>query len=98
MVTSLALDYENELIYFADQLAHKIERIGFDGKNRKILLTDVAYPHALTLYGDSIYFGDWTTRSVVCADKDTGENRTRIIDNLEYIMDLLAYHKSRQTG
>ncbi len=98
VVTSIALDYENELIYFAERLDHNIQRVDFQGNNRKILLTDVAYPCALTLYSSSIYFGDWKTRSVGSADKNTGKNRTRIMGNLEYVMDLLAYHKSRQTG
>ena len=97
-VTSLTLDYENKWIYFADKLVHTIERVDFGGKNRKKLLSDVAYPQALTLYSNSIYFGDWKTRSVGRADKNTGQNRTRIMDNLEYVMDLLTYHKSRQTG
>ena len=97
-VTSLTLDYENKWIYFADKLVHTIERVDFGGKNRKMLLSDVAYPQALTLYSNSIYFGDWKTRSVGRADKNTGQNRTRIMDNLEYVMDLLTYHKSRQTG
>ena len=97
-VTSLVLDYENGWIYFADKLVHTIERVDFNGNNRKELLKDVAYPRALTLYSSSIYFGDWITKSVGRADKNTGENRTRILDNLEFVMDLLTYHKSRQTG
>ncbi|XP_065070459.1 low-density lipoprotein receptor-related protein 6-like [Rhopilema esculentum] len=97
-VTSMTLDYENNWLYFADSLVHTIERIDFNGKNRKKLLTNVANPQALTLYNRSIYFGDWKTKSVGRADKDTGQNRTRILNNLEFVMDLLTYHKSRQTG
>ena len=97
-MTSLVLDYENNWIYFADRLVHTIERIDFNGNNRKKLLNDVAYPQALTLYSSSIYFGDWLTKSVDRADKNTGQNRTRILDNLEFVMDVLTYHKSRQTG
>ena len=94
----MTLDYENNWLYFADSLVHTIERIDFNGKNRKKLLTNVANPQALTLYNRSIYFGDWKTKSVGRADKDTGQNRTRILNNLEFVMDLLTYHKSRQTG
>ena len=92
------LDYENDWIFFADSLVHTIERVDFKGSNRKMLLTEVPNPQALTLYSSSIYFGDWYTKSVGRADKNTGQNRTRILDNLEFVMDLLTYHKSRQTG
>jgi len=97
-VTSLVLDYENNWIFFADSLVHTIERVDFKGNNRKRLLSDVPNPQALTLYSSSIYFGDWFTKSVGRADKNTGQNRTKILDNLEFVMDLLTYHKSRQTG
>ena len=96
-MTSLVIDYENDWIYFADRLVHTIERVNFQGHSRK-KLCDVPNPQALTLYSSSIYFGDWYTKSVGRADKDTGQNRTRILDNLEFVMDLLTYHKSRQTG
>ena len=97
-VTSLVLDYENNWIFFADSLVHTIERVDFKGNNRKRLLSDVPNPQALTLYSSSIYFGDWFTKSVGRADKNTGQNRTKILDNLEFVMDLVTYHKSRQTG
>lgn len=97
-VTSLVLDYENDWIYFADVTAHTIERVDFKGNNRKRLLNNLPHPQALTLYSSSIYYGDWSTKSVGRADKNTGQNRTRIRDNLDFVMDLLTYHKSRQTG
>nr|CAD7443152.1 unnamed protein product [Timema bartmani] len=47
---------------------------------------------------DYIYWTDWKTGNIECANKTTGCNRTRIHAQLEYITDILVFHNSRQSG
>ena len=55
-------------------------------------------PHGLTLYEDYIYWTDWVDKSIERANKTSGENRTRISEDLDLIMDILVFHASRQAG
>ena len=96
--SGLTLDYEQQHIYWADIIQHTIERVDFSGQNKVKLLKSVPHPYGLTMYSKFVYFSDWVTKTIERADKETGHNRTRILDNLEYVMDVLAYHRSRQTG
>jgi len=47
---------------------------------------------------DYLYWTDWNTRSIERANKTTGSNRTRIQGDLDYVMDILVFHASRQSG
>lgn len=55
-------------------------------------------PYGLTQYEDFIYWTDWSTNSIERCNKTTGLNRTRIQEKLDYVMDLLVFHASRQSG
>ena len=52
----------------------------------------------MTQYEEFIYWADWTTRSIERAHKLSGENRTRIQNQVDYVMDILVFHSSRQSG
>ena len=52
----------------------------------------------MTQYGDFLYFADWETRSIDRVNKTSGENRSRIQNDVELVMDILVMHSSRQEG
>ena len=66
-VNSLALDYQNRLLYWCDAKLDKIERIDLHGNNRKLIL-DLSYsdmhPFGLALSSDLLYWSDWNSQSV----------------------------------
>ena len=55
-------------------------------------------PFGLTQYEDYIYWTDWKTESIERCNKTNGQNRTRVQEQLDYVMDLLVFHASRQSG
>lgn len=59
---------------------------------------DLSHPFSLTQYRDYIYWTDWNLRSIERADKRSGLNRTVVQGHLEYVMDILVFHSSRQDG
>lgn len=97
----LTIDFKKRLLYFVDTENNVIERANLDGTNRTVIVQMpkiTAKPFALTLFEDFIYWSDWVLNSIERANKTTGLNRTRIQDKVDYIMDVLVFHSSRQEG
>ncbi|KAG7162923.1 Low-density lipoprotein receptor-related protein 6-like 3 [Homarus americanus] len=67
-------------------------------QNFQVIVKDLPQPYGLTLYEDYVYWADWKTGTIERANKSKGENRTRIQNHLDYIMDILVFHSSRQSG
>lgn len=63
-----------------------------------MIADDLPYPFGLTQYGDYIYWTDWNLHSIERADKTSGRNRTLVQGHLDFVMDLLVFHASRQDG
>ena len=68
-VNSLALDYQNKLLYWCDASLDKIERVDFQGNNRKLVLDlnqtlGNMHPFGLALSGDVLYWSDWKSHNV----------------------------------
>lgn len=68
------------------------------GLNREVIADDLPHPFGLTQYQDYIYWTDWSRRSIERANKTSGQNRTIIQGHLDYVMDILVFHSSRQAG
>jgi len=66
-VNSLALDFENRLLYWCDASLDKIERADLDGNNRVLILdlsSDSLHPFGLALADNVLYWSDWKNQSV----------------------------------
>lgn len=70
----------------------------FAGQEREIIADDLPHPFGLTQYSDYIYWTDWNLHSIERADKTSGKNRTLIQGHLDFVMDILVFHSSRQDG
>lgn len=68
------------------------------GLDRDVIADDLPHPFGLTQYQDYIYWTDWSRRSIERANKTSGQNRTIIQNHLDYVMDILVFHSSRQAG
>lgn len=68
------------------------------GLDREVIADDLPHPFGLTQYQDYIYWTDWSQRSIERANKTSGQNRTVIQGHLDYVMDILVFHSSRQGG
>ena len=95
--SGLAIDYEDNKIYWTDAVREKIERADLDGKNREVLITATIYPFAITVYGDWIFWTDLQLRGVYRAEKHTGANMVEIVKRLdESPRDIQVYSRKRQ--
>lgn len=97
-VQGMALDYESERIFWGDRTSQSIKSSDFMGRDeRTIVSQDVLDPFGLTLYKEKIFWSDRITKDVEGANKYDGTNRSKIVNHIERVDDLLIYHSSRQT-
>ena len=81
--SGLAIDYDNEMLYFTDAVRETIERVAFNGSKRELLVTATIYPFAVTVDKDFIYWTDLQLKGVYRADKHTGANMKEIVKRLD---------------
>uniref|UniRef100_UPI00358F8E53 low-density lipoprotein receptor-related protein 6 isoform X1 n=1 Tax=Myxine glutinosa TaxID=7769 RepID=UPI00358F8E53 len=94
----LTIDYAERRLYWTDLDANHIESSDMLGNNREIIADDLPHPFGLTQYHDHIYWTDWNQQSIERASKLDGQNRTLIKGQLDFVMDILVFHSSRQEG
>ena len=70
--SGLALDYDEDMLYFTDAVREVIERVSINGTRRQILIAATIYPFAITVDKNFIYWTDLQLRGVYRADKHTG--------------------------
>ena len=81
--SGLALDYEEDMLYFTDAVREVIERVSINGTRRQILISATIYPFAITIDNQFIYWTDLQLRGVYRADKHTGSNLIEIVKRLD---------------
>ena len=81
--SGLAIDYDEDMLYFTDAVREVIERVSIDGTRRQTLVTATIYPFAITVDGDFIYWTDLQLRGVYRAEKYTGANMKEIVKRLD---------------
>ena len=96
-VNSLAMDYQNRLLYWCDTILGKIERVDLQGNNRVVILdlsSDFIHPFGLALFGDALFWSDWNDTSVHKYNMTT--SRTEIVvDGMILPMKLHVHGKSK---
>ena len=55
---AITIDYENQVLYWADFTLNKIESSNVDGTNRRTLTTSVRDPYSITYFNGRLYWGD----------------------------------------
>ena len=68
---ALTLDFQNQVLYWADASLDKIESSNVDGSNRRLItnfnVLDL-HPYGLALFNGILYFTDWIGSSVKSID------------------------------
>lgn len=58
---SITIDIQNQELYWADNILDKIETSSVNGTGRRVLTsTGVPQVFSLSLFGNTLYFSDWT--------------------------------------
>ncbi len=81
--SGLAIDFDEDMLYFTDAVREVIERISINGTNRRVLVSATIYPFAVTVDRDFIYWTDLQLRGVYRADKHTGSNMREVVKRLD---------------
>ena len=55
---AITIDYDNQVLYWADFTLNKIESSNVDGSNRRTLTTSVRDPYSITYYNGQLFWGD----------------------------------------
>ncbi|GFY63940.1 low-density lipoprotein receptor-related protein 4 [Trichonephila inaurata madagascariensis] len=90
-------DYESlKTILFLEFMFEKVKLVQ---KFKEVLISlDLPHPFGLALYGDSIYWTDWTEHTIQSANKVTGKDRKIILQGREILLDVHVFHRQRLTG
>lgn len=71
----ISLDWPNGRLYWVDAKAQTIESVTIDGKDRRVVLSDmVKHPYGVAVFEDKLYWSDWDTTSIESCNKFTGKN------------------------
>ena len=81
--SGLAIDYDEDMLYFTDAVREVIERVSVNGTRREILISATIYPYSIAVDKDFIYWTDVQLRGVYRAEKHTGANQVEIVKRLE---------------
>ena len=96
-VNSLALDFQNRLLYWCDASLDKIERVDLQGNNRALIL-DLSlgsrHPFGLALSDDALYWSDWNNRSIHKYNMTTFMNEV-LVHGMGTPMELHIYDHSK---
>ncbi|XP_055342132.1 low-density lipoprotein receptor-related protein 2-like [Paramacrobiotus metropolitanus] len=95
--TGLTIDYQENMIYYADAILEKIERCALDCVKPETLITGAIYPYALTIFGEYIYWSDISLRGIYRAEKYTGSRLQTLVSRLPSAPRvLIAYSGGKQ--
>ncbi|XP_063861273.1 low-density lipoprotein receptor-related protein 2-like isoform X3 [Scylla paramamosain] len=81
--SGLAIDYEEEMLYWTDAVKELIERSYLNGTGREVLVSATIYPFAITVYKNYIYWTDLQLRGVFRAEKYTGGDMIEMVRRLD---------------
>lgn len=94
----LAIDFEQNRLYWADAQLDRIEAVDFDGQNRLVVVKQVLHPYGVAVHGPYVYWTDWQNKAIERADKHNGLDKQLITDNIEFLMEIRMVTAARAQG
>lgn len=95
----IALDIENNKLYWGDAATDSIEVINMDGKDRREFTTDnVPHFFGIAILGNYLYWTDWQLRSLERINKRTGLDRQTLLEDLHDVMGIKAIDRTANLG
>lgn len=95
----IALDIENNKLYWSDAGTDTIEVIKMDGKDRREIVNDnVPHSFGITILGNYLYWTDWQLRTLERIDKRGGLDRQTLLEQLHDVMGIRAIDNTSNLG
>ncbi|XP_037071386.1 low-density lipoprotein receptor-related protein 6-like [Pollicipes pollicipes] len=94
----LTVDQEAGRLLWVDIDGGRVESVLLAGEGRRVVLADLKKPYALAVYGPHVYWTEWADKRIQRADKLTGQNRSVVKEDVEFVMDIVVFHRAQQAG
>ena len=79
-VYGLALDYDNQILYWADYSNNRIESSFTNGSNRVLITSSgITDPFGITFYDGKLYWTDWTYHRIYTLALNTPSTITQVV-------------------
>ena len=80
---ALTLDYETQILYWADAGLDKLESANTDGSNRTVVAQYTArlHPFGITVYANTLYWTDWGYNAIITVPLSNLSLATVIFDS-----------------
>ncbi|XP_076445601.1 prolow-density lipoprotein receptor-related protein 1-like [Babylonia areolata] len=97
----LAIDYEEDMLYWCDKALDIIERVNISSREREVIIkTNLTDCVAVSVFGDHIYWADMTDLggSIKRANKKDGSGIVVLKSNISNLQDIKIFNRDRQKG
>lgn len=92
----LTIDYATDTLWWVDAHLDQMETSDFSGKGRRVVVTDMPHPYALSVFEDYAFWSEWNLLRIERVDRLTGANRTVLTTTLQLPYDIHVVHPLRQ--
>ncbi|CAL4119324.1 unnamed protein product, partial [Meganyctiphanes norvegica] len=94
----LSIDYENRFLYWCDGFFQRIERIGLDGSNRKVILNGphLNHPYGIAYHSGIIYWSEFQNGTIKKATVNNPEDAITFQVENPYIFDVKVFANDSQ--
>ncbi|XP_042220954.1 prolow-density lipoprotein receptor-related protein 1-like isoform X2 [Homarus americanus] len=95
----LTIDFKKRHLYWCDGFYNKIERIGLDGRIRKVMLSGdvLSHPYGLAYYNGYIYWSEFQNGTIKRVNLDSEETPKELRMENPYIFDLKVFSNTSQS-
>lgn len=94
--SGIVLDLVKRRLYWLDLKLHQLCSVDLNGQDRRIILKShefLAYPLALTIFEDRVYWVDGENEAIYGANKFNGQEIETLVNNLNDAQDIIVYHE-----
>ena len=82
-VYGLTLDYDDQVLYWADYSNNQIESSLTNGSNRVVLISSgIADPFSITFFDDKLYWTDWSEHRIYTLSVQSPSTISQVTSNL----------------
>ncbi|XP_076871907.1 low-density lipoprotein receptor [Brachyhypopomus gauderio] len=95
----ITLDMVNKRLYWVDSKLHTLSSIGVNGERRHTLIIDegkLIHPLSLTVFEEKVFWTDVSSNAIMSANRLTGKEIMRVVENLTGPEDIVVYHNLKQ--
>ncbi|RZC38622.1 Ldl recept a and/or FXa inhibition domain containing protein, partial [Asbolus verrucosus] len=93
----VTVDFPTKQIYWVDTYLDFVERVDYDGKNRKTIMRGLKVQnlYGVSVFESKLFLSSWYTNDIIELDKSTMKEKI-IIQNISRPFNVHVYHRQRQ--